>query len=84
MKVILEVMFWMGGVDFRGYCWDGDILVFEFECCGDVYIQVFSDRKVEVEVEKRFKKVVVELYIKEGMKIYEVFEWDGVYMVVEF
>lgn len=56
MKVTLEVTFRMGGVDFRGHRWDGDTLVFEFERRGDAYIQVLSDRKVEVEVEKRPKK----------------------------
>ncbi|MBP1911759.1 hypothetical protein [Thermococcus stetteri] len=83
MKVTLEVTFRMGGVDFRGHRWDGDTLVFEFERRGDAYIQVLSDRKVEVDVEKRPKKVVVELHTKEGTKTYEAFERDGVYMAAE-
>jgi hypothetical protein len=84
MKVVLEMTFRMGGVNFRGYRWDGNTLVFEFERIGDAFIQVLSNRRVEVEVGKRPEKVLVELHTKEGTKTYEAFERDGTYMAAEF
>jgi hypothetical protein len=83
MKVVLEVTFRMGGVTFRGHRWEGDALVFEFERLGDAFIQVLSDRKVEAEVEKPPKKVLVELKTKEGGKVFEAVERDGKYLAAE-
>ena len=83
MKIVLEVTFRMGGVSYRGHRWEGDALVFEFERLGDAFIQVLSTRKVEVEVEKAPEKVFVELKTKEGGKVFEAFERDGVYLAVE-
>ncbi|WP_297506362.1 hypothetical protein [Thermococcus sp.] len=83
MKIVLEVTFRMGGVSYRGHRWEDDALVFEFERLGDAFIQVLSTRKVEVEVEKTPEKVLVELKTKEGGKVFEAFERDGVYLAVE-
>ncbi len=83
MKVVLEVTFRMGGVSYRGYRWEEDALVFEFERLGDAFIQVLSDRKVEEEVEKAPARVLVELKTKEGGKVFEAFERDGLYLATE-
>ena len=83
MRIVLEVTFRMGGVSYRGYRWEDDALVFEFERLGDAFIQVLSTRNVEVEVEKRPAKVLVELRIKEGGKIFEAREVEGVYQAME-
>ena len=83
MKVVLEVTFRMGGVSYRGHRWEGDVLVFEFERLGDTFIQVLSDRKVEAEVGGPPSKVLVELRTKEGGKVFEAFERDGVYLAAE-
>ncbi|AIU69731.1 hypothetical protein TEU_04930 [Thermococcus eurythermalis] len=83
MKVVLEVTFRMGGVSFRGTRWDGENLVFEFERLGDAFIQVLSDQRVEADVEKTPKKVLIELKTKEGDKVFEAFERDGRYMAAE-
>jgi len=83
MRIVLEATFRMGGVSYRGYRWEGDALVFEFERLGDAFIQVLSTRKVEVEVEKKPVKVLVELRIKEGGKIFEAREVEGVYQAME-
>ncbi len=73
----------MGGVSYRGHRWEGDAIVFEFERLGDAFIQVLSDRKVEIEVEKRPSKVFVELKTKGGGKVFEAFERDEGYLAVE-
>ena len=73
----------MGGVSYRGHRWEDDALVFEFERLGDAFIQVLSDRKVEAEVEGAPAKVLVELRTKEGGKVFEAFERDGVYLAAE-
>ncbi len=83
MKVVLEVTFRMGGVSYRGYRWEGNALVFEFERLGDAFIQVLSTRKVEVEVDKSPEKVLVELRTKEGGKVFEAFERGGIYLAAE-
>ncbi|WP_297500229.1 hypothetical protein [Thermococcus sp.] len=83
MRVVLEVTFRMGGVSYRGYRWEGDALVFEFERLGDAFIQVLSTRKVEIDVDKSPEKVLVELKTKEGGKVFEAFERDGIYLAVE-
>ncbi|ASJ00893.1 hypothetical protein [Thermococcus gorgonarius] len=83
MKIVLEVTFRMGGVSYRGHRWEDDALVFEFERLGDAFIQVLSTRKVEVEVEKTPKRVLVELKTKDGGKVFEAFERDGVYLAAE-
>ncbi|WP_297420678.1 hypothetical protein [Thermococcus sp.] len=83
MKVVLEVTFRMGGVSYRGYRWEEDALVFEFERLGDAFIQVLSDRKVEEEIEKAPARVLVELKTKEGGKVFEAFERDGLYLATE-
>ncbi|WP_297490230.1 hypothetical protein [Thermococcus sp.] len=83
MKVVLEVTFRMGGVSYRGYRWEGSALVFEFERLGDAFIQVLSTRRVEVEVDRSPEKVLVELRTKEGGKVFEAFERDGVYLAAE-
>ncbi|WP_456422054.1 hypothetical protein [Thermococcus sp.] len=83
MKVVLEVTFRMGGVNFRGTRWEDENLVFEFERLGDAFIQVLSNQKVEVNVEKNPSKVLVELKTKEGGKIFEAFERNGKYLAVE-
>ncbi len=73
----------MGGVSYRGYRWEGNVLVFEFERLGDAFIQVLSTRKVEVEVDKSPEKVLVELRTKEGGKVFEAFERGGIYLAAE-
>ena len=83
MKVVLEVTFRMGGVNFRGTRWEDENLVFEFERLGDAFIQVLSNQKVEVNVEKNPSKVLVELKTKEGGKVFEAFERNGRYLAVE-
>ena len=83
MKVVLEVTFRMGGVSYRGNRWEEDALVFEFERLGDAFIQVLSSRKVEEEVEKVPSKVLVELRTKEGGKVFEAVEENGVYRAME-
>ncbi|WP_258083128.1 hypothetical protein [Thermococcus thermotolerans] len=83
MRIVLEVTFRMGGVSYRGHRWEDDALVFEFERLGDAFIQVLSTRKVEEEVEKAPEKVLVELRTKEGGKIFEAGEVDGIYRAVE-
>jgi hypothetical protein len=83
MKVVLEVTFKMGGVSFRGHRWEDGALVFEFERIGDAFIQVLSDRKVEVEVEKVPERVIVELRTNEGGKVFEAIERNGVYLAAE-
>ena len=83
MKIVLEVTFRMGGVNFRGTRWEDGNLIFEFERLGDAFIQVLSNQKVEVDVEKAPEKVLVELKTKEGGKVFEAFERDGVYLAVE-
>ncbi|WP_297535492.1 hypothetical protein [Thermococcus sp.] len=83
MKVVLEVTFRMGGVNFRGTRWEDDALVFEFERLGDAFIQVLSNRKVEVEVERVPSRVLVELKTKDGGKVFEAFERDGRYLAAE-
>ncbi|EEB74290.1 hypothetical protein [Thermococcus sp. AM4] len=83
MKIVLEVTFRMGGVNFRGTRWEDGNLVFEFERLGDAFIQVLSHQRVETEVEKVPKKVLVELKTKEGGKVFEAFERNGQYLAVE-
>jgi hypothetical protein len=83
MKIVLEVTFRMGGVSYRGHRWEDDALVAEFERLGDAFIQVLSTRKVEIEVHKPPKKVLVELKTKEGGKVFEAFERDGIYFATE-
>ncbi|NJE05864.1 hypothetical protein E3E36_06850 [Thermococcus sp. M36] len=83
MRIVLGVTFRMGGVSYRGHRWEDDALVFEFERLGDAFIQVLSTRKVEEEVEKAPKKVLVELRTKEGGKVFEAFKRDGVYLAAE-
>ncbi|WP_457742321.1 hypothetical protein [Thermococcus sp.] len=83
MKVVLEVTFRMGGVNFRGTRWEDENLVFKFERLGDAFIQVLSSRRVEVEVERIPSGVLVELKTKEGGKVFEAFERDGVYLAAE-
>ncbi|ASJ11745.1 hypothetical protein [Thermococcus thioreducens] len=83
MRIVLEVTFRMGGVSYRGHRWEDDALVFEFERLGDAFIQVLSTRKVEEEVEKAPRKVLVELRTKEGGKVFEAGEVDGIYRAVE-
>jgi len=83
LKVVLEVTFRMGGVNFRGTRWEDENLVFEFERLGDAFIQVLSNQKVEVNVEKNPSKVLVELKTKEGRKVFEAFERNGRYLAVE-
>ncbi|WP_297549333.1 hypothetical protein [Thermococcus sp.] len=83
MKIVLEVTFRMGGVNFRGTRWEDENLIFEFERLGDAFIQVLSNQKVEVDVKKAPEKVLVELKTKEGGKVFEAFERDGVYLAVE-
>ncbi|WP_297072707.1 hypothetical protein [Thermococcus sp.] len=83
MKIVLEVTFRMGGVNFRGTRWEDRNLVFEFERLGDAFIQVLSNQKVEVDVEKAPERVLVELKTKEGGKVFEAFERGGVYLAVE-
>ncbi|ASJ02764.1 hypothetical protein A3L09_05605 [Thermococcus profundus] len=83
MKIVLEVTFKMGGVSYRGYRWEEDALVFEFERLGDAFIQVLSTRKVDAEVEKPPAKVLVELKTKEGGKVFEAFEREGIYIASE-
>jgi len=73
----------MGGVNFRGTRWEDGNLVFEFERLGDAFIQVLSNQRVEAEVEKPPKKVLVELKTKEGGKVFEAFERDGRYLAAE-
>ena len=83
MKIVLEITFRMGGVSYRGHRWEDDALVFEFERLGDAFIQVLSTRKVEDEVEREPARVLIELRTKEGGKIFEATEADGVYRAVE-
>ncbi len=83
MKVVLEVTFRMGGVSFRGTRWEDGNLVFEFERLGDAFIQVLSNQRVEVEVDKVPQKVLVELKTKEGGKAFEAFERNGTYLAAE-
>ena len=83
MKVVLEVAFRMGGVNFRGTRWEDGNLIFEFERLGDAFIQVLSNQRVEVDVETPPKRVLVELKTKEGGKVFEAFERDGRYLAVE-
>lgn len=83
MKIVLEVTFRMGGVSYRGHRWEDGALVFEFERLGDAFIQVLSTRKVEADVEKAPERVIVELKTKEGGKVFEAFERDGIYMAAE-
>lgn len=83
LKIVLEVTFRMGGVNFRGTRWEDGNLIFEFERLGDAFIQVLSNHKVEVDVEKAPEKVLVELKTKEGGKVFEAFERNGVYLAVE-
>ncbi|NJE03698.1 hypothetical protein [Thermococcus sp. MV11] len=83
MKIVLEVTFRMGGVSYRGYRWEDDVLVFEFERLGDAFIQVLSRRKVEEEVEREPSAVMVELKTKEGGKIFEAVNEGGLYLAVE-
>ncbi|NJE42779.1 hypothetical protein [Thermococcus sp. GR6] len=83
MKVKVEVTFRMGGVSYRGHRWEDDVLVFEFERLGDAFIQVLSKRIVEEEVEREPAKVLVELRTKDGGKVFEATEVDGVYRVIE-
>jgi len=83
LKVVLEVTFRMGGVNFRGTRWEDGNLVFEFERLGDAFIQVLSNQRVEAEVEEPPKKVLVELKTKEGGKVFEAFERDGRYLAAE-
>ncbi|GAB6136140.1 hypothetical protein [Thermococcus prieurii] len=83
MKVVLEVTFRMGGVNFRSTKWEDENLVFEFERLGDAFIQVLSNQRVEVDVEQVPKKVLVELKTKEGGKVFEAFERDGKYLAAE-
>ncbi|WP_099209794.1 hypothetical protein [Thermococcus henrietii] len=83
MKVVLEVTFRMGGVNFRSTKWEDGNLVFEFERLGDAFIQVLSNQRVEVDVEQVPKKVLVELKTKEGGKVFEAFERDGKYLAAE-
>ena len=73
----------MGGVNFRGTRWEDGNLIFEFERLGDAFIQVLSYQRVEAEVEKIPKKVLVELKTKEGGKVFEAFERNGQYLAVE-
>ncbi len=73
----------MGGVNFRGTRWEDGNLIFEFERLGDAFIQVLSNQRVEAEVEKPPKKVLVELKTKEGGKVFEAFERDGRYLAAE-
>jgi len=83
MKIVLEVTFRMGGVSYRGHRWEEDALVLEFERLGDAFIQVLSTRKVEVEVERKPERVLIELRTKEGGKVFEAAERDGVYVAME-
>ncbi|AFL94896.1 hypothetical protein CL1_0691 [Thermococcus cleftensis] len=83
MKIVLEVTFRMGGVSYRGYRWEDDVLVFEFERLGDAFIQVLSRRKVEEEVEREPSAVMVELKTKEGGKIFEAVREGDVYRAME-
>ncbi|WP_456367784.1 hypothetical protein [Thermococcus sp.] len=83
MRITLEIMFRMGGVKFRGYRWENNTLIFEFERMGDVFIQVLSRKRVSVDVEKRPEKVVVELLTKSGVKRYSAVEKNGVYLATE-
>ncbi|MCD6372907.1 MAG: hypothetical protein J7L37_05105 [Thermococcus sp.] len=83
MKIVLEVTFRMGGVSYRGHHWEDGALVFEFERMGDAFIQVLSTRKVEIDAERMPKKVLVELKTKDGGKVFEAFERDGVYLAAE-
>jgi len=83
MRIVLEVTFRMGGVSYRGYRWEDDALVFEFERLGDAFIQVLSTRKVEEEVERRPSAVIVELKTKEGGKIFEATNEEGIYRAAE-
>ncbi|ASJ08516.1 hypothetical protein A3L11_04420 [Thermococcus siculi] len=83
MKIVLEVTFRMGGVSYRGHRWEENALVFEFERLGDAFIQVLSTRKVEIEVREKPEKVLIELRTKEGGKVLEATERDGVYVAME-
>ena len=83
MKIVLEVTFRMGGVSYRGYRWEGDALVFEFERLGDAFIQVLSTRKVEEEVERKPSAVIIEPKTREGGKIFEAVNEGGVYRAME-
>ncbi|WP_297465947.1 hypothetical protein [Thermococcus sp.] len=83
MKVVLEVTFRMGGVTYRGYRWEDDALVFEFERLGDAFIQALSNHRVEAEVDRPPSKVLVELKTKDGGKVFEAFERDGIYLAAE-
>ena len=83
MRIVLEATFRMGGVSYRGYRWEGDALVFEFERLGDAFIQVLSTRKVEEDVEKEPSKVFVELRTKEGGKVFEAARGGGIYRAME-
>ena len=83
MRVVLEVTFRMGGVSYRGYRWEDDALVFKFERLGDAFIQVLSTRKVEEDVERMPERVIVELKTKEGGKVFEAEEVEGIYRAME-
>jgi len=83
MKLVLEVTFRMGGVSYRGYRWEDDVLVFEFERLGDAFIQVLSTREVEEDVDREPSAVIVELKTKEGGKIFEAVREGGIYRAME-
>jgi len=83
VRIVLEVTFRMGGVSYRGHRWEDDVLVFEFERLGDAFIQVLSTRKVEEEVEREPRRIIVELKTKGGGKVFEATVEDGIYRAME-
>lgn len=83
MKIVLEVTFRMGGVSYRGHRWDKKALIFEFERMGDAFIQVLSKRDVEVEVEEKPKKVLVELDTKKGKLVFNAIKEGEFYTAIE-